>query len=58
MQVLLAAAHPPDALYKFFLNSLLETVRINIGECMSESYTTISIAAATKILMYDSVQVS
>ena len=31
MQVLVAAANPPVKYYSFFLTSLLETVRINIG---------------------------
>ena len=31
IQVLVAAANPPVKYYSFFLTSLLETVRINIG---------------------------
>ena len=30
-EVMTEAANPPDESYKFFLGSLLETVRINIG---------------------------
>jgi len=53
-QVMLAAAHPPVEYYSFFLTSLLETVRLNISECAAASYQTISIDAATKVLMFHS----
>lgn len=52
-QVMLAAAHPPEY-YSFFLTSLLETVRLNISECAAASYQTLSIAAATKVFMFQS----
>lgn len=46
------AALPPVESYTFFLKSLLETVRINIGECAAASYSVLTIEAATKILMF------
>ena len=52
-----AAAHPPVEYYTFFLKSLLETVRLNIGECAAASYSTLTIAAATKVLMFNSEKV-
>jgi hypothetical protein len=57
MQVLASAAHPPTKYYNFFLTSLLETVRINIGECAAAAYTQLSIAAATQLLMFDNREV-
>ncbi len=56
-QVLVAAANPPTKYFSFFLTSLLETVRINIGECAAAAYTTLTLAAATKILMFDNQEV-
>jgi hypothetical protein len=55
--VLASAAHPPTKYYNFFLTSLLETVRINIGECAAAAYTQLSIAAATQLLMFDNREV-
>jgi 26S proteasome regulatory subunit N12 len=55
-QVLVAAARPPVPHYSFFLTSLLETVRINIGECVAASYSTLTLEAATKILMFEETQ--
>lgn len=52
-----AAALPPVEYYSFFLKSLLETVRLNIGECAEASYTTLTVAAATKVLMFNSEKV-
>lgn len=52
-QVLVAAAHPPIPQYAYFLKSLLETVRINIGDCVAAAYNSITLAAATQILMFD-----
>lgn len=48
----MAAASPPVPYYTFFLTSLLETVRINIGECVSTSYASLTVDAATKMLMF------
>lgn len=56
-QVLKAASKPPVPAYSFFLNSLLETVRLNIGECISVSYDKLSISSATKILMFTTNEV-
>jgi len=55
-QVMAAAAQPPVEHYSFFLTSLLKTVRVNIGECAAASYNTLSLEAATKILMFSSGQ--
>ena len=51
-QVLQAAAHPPVPYYSFFLTSLLETVRMNIGECVAASYKKLTLSAAKEILMF------
>mmetsp|Transcript_11809 Transcript_11809/g.11450 ORF Transcript_11809/g.11450 Transcript_11809/m.11450 type:complete len:264 (+) Transcript_11809:76-867(+) len=51
-QVMAASAHPPVEYYNFFLKSLLETVRVNIGECAAASYSTLTVQAATKIFMF------
>lgn len=51
-QVLIAAASPPITYYSFFLKSLLETVRENIGECVSSAYQTLSVKQATGMLMF------
>ena len=56
-QVLVAAANPPVKYFSFFLTSLLETVRINIGDCVSSAYTTLTVAAASKILMFTNEKV-
>ena len=52
-----AAAHPPCKSFSVFLAKLLRTVRINIGECAAASYRTLTIAAASDILMFNSEQV-
>lgn len=52
--VLAAAENPPVSYYVFFLKSLLETVRMNIGDCAAASYSTLTTIAATKILMFAS----
>ena len=57
VQVLSAAAHPPCASYSFFLVKLLRTVRANIGECAAAAYRTLTVAAASDILMFSSSQV-
>lgn len=51
---MVSAANPPFGYYSFFLNSLLETVRINIGECVASSYKTLTVASAMQILMFNS----
>jgi 26S proteasome regulatory subunit N12 len=55
-QVIAAASHPPVDYFSFFLNSLLETVRVNIWECVLSSYRTLSLTAATDMLMFSNVQ--
>lgn len=57
LQVLVAAANPPTPYFNFFLTSLLETVRINIGECAAAAYAHLSIAAATELLMFQRPEV-
>ena len=57
LQVMAAAALPPVEYYTFFLKSLLETVRINIGECAAASYSVLTIEAATKVLMFTNEKV-
>lgn len=54
-QVMSAAANPPIPHYHFFLKSLLETVRINITECLAASSTSINVQSATNILMFNSM---
>ena len=51
--ILTAAANPPVAFYSFFLVSLMETVRSNIGECLSAAYTSIEVDSATRLLMFN-----
>ena len=38
------------------MQSLLDTVRINIGDCAAASYSKLSIDAATSVLMFSSQQ--
>lgn len=52
--ILRAASQPPNPSFNFFLNSLLETVRINIADCASSSYASLTIHAATDLLMFKS----
>lgn len=54
--VMAEAANPPFECYSFFLKSLLETVRVNIGECMSASYRKLTLAGAREILMFNSIE--
>ena len=53
-----AAALPPVDYYTFFLKSLLETVRINIGECAAASYSVLTVEAATKLFMFTNEKVT
>lgn len=53
-QVLSAAKNPPVDYYQFFLRSLLDTVRINIGDCAAASYSKLTIDAATSVLLFSS----
>jgi 26S proteasome regulatory subunit N12 len=53
-QVLSAAKNPPVDYYQFFLRSLLDTVRINIGDCAAASYSKLTVDAATSVLMFSS----
>ena len=57
-QVLLAAAHPPIERFRFFLKSLMRTVRGHIVQCISVTYgETLRLEAAQERLMFDSVEV-
>jgi 26S proteasome regulatory subunit N12 len=55
-QVIAAAARPPVDYFSFFLKSLLETVRVNIWECVLSSYRTLTVSAATEMLMFSTLQ--
>ena len=52
-----AAANPPVDAFAFFLTTILETVRINIADCAAAAYKTLTVSAATRILMFPSEQV-
>lgn len=51
-----AAAAPPVEYYSFFLTSLLETVRLNICECVLAAYRSLTPQAAMQMLMFTSQQ--
>lgn len=51
-QVLSAATHPPCESFSFLLLKLAITVRTNIGECAAAAYKTLSVSAASDILMF------
>lgn len=55
-QVIAAAARSPVEYFSFFLKSLLETVRVNIWECVLSSYRTLTVPAATDMLMFSNQQ--
>jgi 26S proteasome regulatory subunit N12 len=55
-QVIAAATRPPVDYFSFFLKSLLETVRVNIWECVLSSYRTLTVSAATDMLMFSTLQ--
>lgn len=57
VQVMAAGSNPPVGLYAFFLTSLLETVRINIGECAAASYASLTLKDATRVLMFNTEEV-
>lgn len=46
-----AASNPPTPYYASFLKLLVETVRCNIGECITSAYRTLSLPEAGKMLM-------
>ncbi len=50
-----ATVSPPVQYYSFFLTSILETVRLNIGECVEASYKTLTIDSARQILMFNTI---
>lgn len=54
--VIEAASHPPNQYFSFFLNSLRETVRVNIWECVLSSYRHLTLSAATNMLMFSTIQ--
>ncbi len=55
-QVLTSAKNPPTEYFHFFLRSLLDTVRINIGDCAAASYSKLSIGAAKSVLMFSTTE--
>lgn len=55
-EVMVEAASPPFNHYTFFLRSLLETVRVNIIECISASYKHLTLSGAREILMFSSLE--
>jgi len=55
-EVMSEAATPPFSHYTFFLKSLLETVRVNIVDCISASYKSLTLSGATEILMFTSTE--
>jgi 26S proteasome regulatory subunit N12 len=50
-----ATLHPPVPFYTFFLTSIMETVRTNIGECVLSSYKTLTCESAKNILMFQNI---
>ena len=52
-KVFLARFNVPAESYLFFIDILLDTIREQIASCMSSSYTTVTVAEATKLLFYD-----
>jgi 26S proteasome regulatory subunit N12 len=55
-EVMQAAAAPPVEYYSFFLTSLLETVRLNICECVLAAYHSLTPRAAMQMLMFTSLE--
>ncbi|CAN0397988.1 unnamed protein product, partial [Laminaria digitata] len=49
-QVLAAREHVPHAYYKYFMDSLLDTVRDGIAECSEAAYSELSVKEAQKML--------
>jgi 26S proteasome regulatory subunit N12 len=54
VQVLNAREQVPHKYYSYFLESLADTVREAIADCMSAGYDQMSIADAQKMIMVDS----
>ena len=42
-KVLLSASHPPNAIFRFLLASLIDTVRLTIGDCIAAAYETLAL---------------
>jgi len=55
-KVLSSATNPPHPAFKFILKSLINTVRITIGECISSSYESLDVSSARTLLMFDSLE--
>lgn len=47
----------PSPFYKPFFDRLTSTIRDDIAECASSAYTTLSVPAAIKMMMFDNVTV-
>ena len=50
------AVQPPDALYQFFLDLTVQTVRDSIADCMEVSYKTLTLQQAASIMKLDTTQ--
>eukprot|EP00543_Licmophora_paradoxa_P009553 CAMPEP_0202478224 /NCGR_PEP_ID=MMETSP1360-20130828/94346_1 /ASSEMBLY_ACC=CAM_ASM_000848 /TAXON_ID=515479 /ORGANISM="Licmophora paradoxa, Strain CCMP2313" /LENGTH=182 /DNA_ID=CAMNT_0049105495 /DNA_START=936 /DNA_END=1484 /DNA_ORIENTATION=+ len=55
-EVLNAGAQIPDPSYQFFMDSLLQTVRDSIADCMEVSYQQMSVADAIKMMKFDTTE--
>lgn len=53
-QVLQQAQNPPVPHYDFFVSSLLETVRLNVAECVQSAYVSLPMKEAVQLLMFSS----
>ena len=55
-QVLNAKEHIPDASYEFFMDSLSQTVRDSIADCMEVSYDSMELGDAMKMMIFQSTE--
>ncbi len=53
-QVLAAKSAMPSAVFSFFMDSIVETVRAAIAECAGVAYASLSLDAAQELLMLES----
>lgn len=52
-QVMESARNAPCRHYSFFLSSLMETVRINVAECIQAAYKSLTLRAAMQLMMFN-----
>lgn len=52
-KVFLARFNVPAESYLFFIDILLDTIRVEIASCIEASFHTITLPQATKILFYE-----